>query len=137
MSMGIVFLIGRILFGGFFIMNGVNHFLQMKNMAAYSKSKGIPLPQAAVLATGALLVLGGLGIVLGMYIRFAVACLVLFLIPTTFMMHQYWKIQDPMARMGDQIHFMKNMALLGAALMLLAISTPWVFSLMDDMSIYY
>ncbi len=129
MCMDMLFLIGRILFGGFFIMNGVNHFLHLKNMVGYSQSKGIPMPKTAVIGTGVLLILGGLGIVVGAYIPYAVACLALFLIPTTFMMHQYWKIQDPMARMGDQIHFMKNMALLGAALMLLAIPMPWVFSL--------
>ena len=44
-------------------------------------------------------------------------------------MHVYWKMQDPSMKMTQKINFEKNMALLGAALMILAISTPWIWSL--------
>jgi putative oxidoreductase len=46
--------------------------------------------------------------------------LVLFLIPVTFIIHPFWKIQDPAAKMGEMINFTKNLALLGAVLILLA-----------------
>ena len=36
-----------------------------------------------------------------------------------FMMHAFWKVQDPMAKMSERVNFTKNMALLGAALILL------------------
>jgi hypothetical protein len=45
-------------------------------------------------------------------------------------MHNFWKLEDPQLRMADKINFMKNMALLGAILMLLAIPSPWPLSLM-------
>jgi putative oxidoreductase len=76
-----------------------------------------------------LLLVGGLSILLGAYPTVGVASLALFLIPTTYMMHAFWKVQDPMAKMGEKVNFTKNVALLGAALTLLAIPQPWTVSL--------
>jgi putative oxidoreductase len=45
---------------------------------------------------------------------------VLFLVPVTIMIHPFWKVQDPAAKMGEMINFTKNLALLGAVLMMLA-----------------
>jgi len=110
-------------------MNAMNHFTQIGSMGGYAKMKGVPLPTLAVLGTGVLLGLGRLSILVGYMPTLGVALIVIFLLPTTLMMHNFWTIEDPMARMGDQINFMKNMALMGAMLMLLAIPQPWPFSL--------
>jgi uncharacterized membrane protein YphA (DoxX/SURF4 family) len=56
------------------------------------------------------------------------AALVLFLIPVTFTMHPFWK-EVGQARAIEKIQFMKNLALLGAVLMLSIIPTPWPMSL--------
>jgi putative oxidoreductase len=125
----ILFIIGRVLFGGFFILSGVNHFKMISPMAGYAQSKGIPLPKAAVGFTGLLLLIGGLSVLLGIYPTVGVVSLILFLVPTTFTMHAYWKIQDPQMKMGERVNFNKNLALLGAALLLLAIPQPWPLSL--------
>jgi len=127
--MDILFLVGRILFGGFFIFNGINHFQRLTMMSNYAKSKGVPLPTLAVVLTGLLLVLGGLSILLGAFPRVGIILLALFLIPTSFMMHNFWAITDPQMKMGEMINFMKNMALLGALFMFLAIPVPWPFGL--------
>ena len=109
-------------------MSGYNHFQHLQMLTGYAQSKGVPMPKESVILTGLMLVLGGLGILLGFYIGFSIFLLALFLFVTTFTMHQFWKITDQ-SRMGEQINFMKNMALLGALLMLLAIPLPWVMSL--------
>lgn len=127
--MTILFLLGRIIVGGFFLMNALNHFTQVGAMSGYAKMKGVPLPTLEILGTGLLMGLGGLSILVGYMPTFGVALLVIFLLPTSLMMHNFWTIEDPMARMGDQINFMKNMALVGALLMFLAIPQPWPFSL--------
>jgi uncharacterized membrane protein YphA (DoxX/SURF4 family) len=57
-----------------------------------------------------------LGILVGFYVPVAVAALVVFLIPVTFMMHDFWNETDPMAKMTQKIMFTKNLALLGGAL---------------------
>ena len=124
-----VFLLGRVLFGGFFVMSGVGHFRSLSHMAGYAASKKVPMAKYSVAFTGLLLLLGGLGVLLGVYVQVALAFLVVFLIPAAFIFHAYWKDTDPGVRMGNRINFYKNIALLGAALMMYAVPTPWIFSL--------
>ncbi|MDX1582822.1 MAG: DoxX family protein [Thermoanaerobaculia bacterium] len=126
--MQIVSLIGRILFGGFFLFNGINHFTDLQSMTAYAGSKGVPMPSVAVIVSGLLLLAGGALILLGYKPRAGAWAIVVFLVPVTFMMHQFWGIDDPQQRMSEMINFMKNMALLGAALMIATISY-WPLSL--------
>jgi uncharacterized membrane protein YphA (DoxX/SURF4 family) len=114
-----LYLLGRVIFGAYFIYSGLNHFKDEKAMTGYAKSKGVPSPRLAVIVSGALLILGGLGFVLGMNMSESAVLLLVFLIPTTFMMHAFWKISDPMHKMGERINFMKNLALIGALLMML------------------
>jgi len=125
-----MFLIGRLLLGGYFIFGGFNHFSNLGMMAGYAQSKGVPGPKAAVAFSGLLLLIGGLSILLGVYPTVGTIAIALFLIPVTFMMHAFWKVQDPMAKMGEMVNFTKNLALLGAALMLLAVPQPWTMSLL-------
>lgn len=124
-----LFLLGRVLLGGFFVMSGLNHFKHHTMLTGYAKSKGVMLPGGAVWLTGLMMLLGGLGVLLGVYIQLSVLLLAVFLLVVTFKMHQYWKVSDQMARMGEEINFKKNIALLGAVLMLLAIPLPWLMSL--------
>jgi putative oxidoreductase len=124
-----LFLLGRILYGGFFLYNAYHHFTGVSAMAPYAGSKGVPAPKAAILGSGVLLALGGLSSLLGVKPRLGILCVVLFLLPVTFTMHNYWADRDPQARQMNQAHFNKNIGLLGAALMLLAIPEPWWLSL--------
>ncbi len=123
--MEIVFLIGRILLGGYSIFNGLNHFIRLSMMTEYAKVKGVPVPSVAVAVTGLMLLLGGFSILLGAYPAIGVILLVAFLIPVSFIMHDFWKVSDPQTKMIEMVNFTKNLALAGATLMLLAIEIPW------------
>jgi len=112
--------LGRILFGGYFMMSGFNHFKMLTMMSEYAKSKGAPVPKLSVAVSGLLLLVGGGSILLNYFPSIGLIALVLFLIPVTFIMHAFWKIQDPTAKMHEMVNFMKNVALLGAVLILLA-----------------
>lgn len=103
------------------MMNGINHFMNVDALAGYAASKKVPMPKVAVLFTGLLLFLGGLWVATGAYVEIGVFELALFLIPTSFIMHDFWNDTDPMQKMINKTNFMKNMALLGAAFMLLQI----------------
>lgn len=127
--MEILLLVGRILFGGFFIMSGINHFTNVKMMAGYSASKNVPAPALAVIGTGVLLVAGGLSVLLGVLPIVGLLLLILFLIPTSVLMHNFWTIQDPMQRAAEQVNFLKNLALAGAALALMYGAASWPLSL--------
>lgn len=117
--MELLFWIGRILLGGFFVLNGFNHFAMSKQMIPYAQSKGVPMPALAIYATGLMLLLGGLAILTGLYVEAGLWLLVVFLLVVTPWMHNFWAIQDSMQRMVEMVNFMKNTALLGAVLLLL------------------
>lgn len=110
-------LVGRILFGGYFLMMGLNHFMKMGMLSGYAQSKGVPMPKIAVAGSGLLLLAGGLGYLFNQYVIYAGLALILFLIPVTFQMHAFWRVKDPQMKMSDMTNFMKNLALLGAVLM--------------------
>lgn len=117
--MEILFIVGRILFGGFFVMTGLNHFTKLQAMTGYAASKKVPSPKLATLATGVLLVAGGIGVIFYTHITIALWLLIIFLVPTSLIMHTFWKETDPQMKMVEMTNFMKNIALAGAALMLL------------------
>ena len=119
-----IFLVGRLLLGGYFLYSGINHFLNLSFMAGYAGSKGVPAPEVAVLFSGLLLIVAGACILLGFYPKLGVACAALFFIGVTPMMHNFWAA-PPEAQMSEMINFTKNFALLGATLMFVAIPEPW------------
>ena len=114
-----LFGLGRILVGVYFIINGFNHFQHLQASTGYAQSKGVPMPKEAVILTGAMMLLGGLGVLLGIFMTWSIYLLVIFLVAAAFKMHQYWKVADPMQKMNERINFQKNLALAGALLMLL------------------
>ncbi len=116
-----LFVVGRVIFGGFFLYSGVNHLKNPKAMTGYTASKNVPAPEQAVLATGALLAAAGASIVLGYKPRLGTAGVVAFLGAVSPIMHDFWNAKDPQQGQNDMIHFSKNMALLGAALALGAV----------------
>ncbi|MDB4959328.1 MAG: hypothetical protein JWO36_6897 [Myxococcales bacterium] len=107
-------LAGRILFSLIFIFAAFSHF--DANTIAYAAAAGVPLAKLAVPASGILALLGGLSIALGYRARLGAAALVVFLVPVTVTMHNFWAISDPMMRQMQLVMFMKNVALLGGAL---------------------
>ncbi len=116
--MEIIVPIGRVLFAAIFILSGINHFKQHSSLVNYAKQGGLPVAQVAVPMSGLMLLLGGLSVFLGFYARFGVWLLVLFLIPAAFTMHKFWGLSDPVMAQNQQAHFMKNLALSGAALLI-------------------
>jgi uncharacterized membrane protein YphA (DoxX/SURF4 family) len=119
--MDVLVLIGRILFAALFLNSAVGHLTQSKAMAGYAGSKGVPAAQATVLCSGVLLAAGSLSVLLGIWADLGALLLLIFLVPTALMMHNFWTLTDAEARQGDMIHFMKDLALAGACLMLMAL----------------
>ena len=128
MAYDIAFLVGRIFVGVFFLMNGFNHFMKYNMMKGYASSKNVPAAGLAVVVSGLLLVLGGASILLGVWPTVGVVLLLVFLVPTTLMMHNFWAVGEQ-EKMNQMIQFMKNTALVGFLLMILAVAQPWVYSL--------
>lgn len=117
-----IFLIGRILLGGYFVYSGYNHFAHLAGNIGYAKSKNVPMAKFAVILTGLMLVVGGAAVLLNIRAVLGMWLLIVFLVGVTFQMHAYWKLPNEMgARMMEQINFNKNIALVGALLMMIAL----------------
>ena len=119
------FVIGRILFGGYFLYNGINHLVQHKNMTAYTANKGVPAPDVAVAATAVPLIAGGASLLLGLKPKWGAMAVIGFLAGISPIMHDFWRNEDPNERQTNMRSFMTNMALAGGALALMGVDEPW------------
>jgi putative oxidoreductase len=112
--------IGRILLALIFVVSGVGKITGYAGTAAVMAAKGLPMVDVLLPLTIAVELGGGLLLALGWKARWAAAALFLFLIPTTLIFHQFWGIEPKLAQM-QKIHFLKNVAIMGGMLMVLAI----------------
>lgn len=121
--MEIIALIGRILLLPLFVGSGLNHLTQTQGMSGYAQSKGVPqgAASALVVISGLVMIVGAVLVALGVWGDLGALLLVIHLVPAAFVMHAFWKESDPQAKMAEQAQFMKNIALAGAALVLLAV----------------
>jgi len=118
--MNAIVLIGRILFGGFFLMSGINHFTKLEAMTGYAKYKKLPAAKLGVLISGLMLVIGGIYIVLGYYADLGALLLAIFLVLAAVIFHNWGKETDATAKQTEMMAFMKDIALAGGALVIFA-----------------
>ncbi len=109
-------LLGRILLSYIFISSGLKHFLSQT--IQYGASAGVPAASILVPLAGIIAIAGAVLIILGYKARFGAWLLVIFLVPVTLIMHRFWSVQDPMQHQIQHTMFLKNMSMLGGALIL-------------------
>jgi putative oxidoreductase len=112
-------LLGRILIAILFLVSGFGKIPAFAGTAGYISSQGLPFPQ--LLAALAILfeLGGGIALALGWKTRLAALALALFMIVITPVFHHFWGL-PPEQAMAQQIHFLKNVAILGGVLVLYA-----------------
>lgn len=108
--------VGRVLFAAIFVMAGLSHY--SAETIGYAAQLGLPLASVLVPASGIVALLGSVSILLGYRARLGAWLLVLFLVPVTLTIHAFWRIEDPMMAQMDQAMFMKNLSMLGGALLI-------------------
>jgi putative oxidoreductase len=118
-------LIGRAVFGGYFIYNGINHFLNREQLVGYARHKGVPMADLAVPLTGAMLIAGGTSVLLGKHPRLGTGLIMGFLATVSPTIHAFWADKDEQERMADAVNFAKNIGLIGAALLAASQAQPW------------
>lgn len=116
-STSVVQLAGRILISVIFIFAGLGKIMAFSGTVAFAASKGVPMPTAAIAAALVVEVLGGLAILVGFQTRIAAWIVFLYLIPISLEFHNFWTMSG-MDRMNNQIHFLKNVAIMGGLLTL-------------------
>lgn len=118
-----VVFVGRLLFVLIFLMSGVTHLA--KQTIGYAASQGVPLASVLVPLSGILAAVGGLSILFGYRAKLGGWFIAIFLIGVT-PMHKFWGLSDPMMQQMQMAMFMKNLAMLGGALLISQFgSGPW------------
>jgi putative oxidoreductase len=111
-----VVLAGRALYAAIFVVASFGHFSQ--RTIAYAAQQGVPMAALAVPLSGLLALAGGLSVLLGYRARIGAWLLIVFLVPVTVMLHRFWGLPDPVAAQLQQIMFMKNVSMLGGAMVI-------------------
>lgn len=109
--------IARILFSQIFIISGFTHFTS--GSVSFAESMNIPMPDILVPISGLMAIIGGGSILMGIHTRFGAALILFFLIPVTVMMHPFWTYTNPAEAQIQVIQFLKNIALMGGAILLI------------------
>jgi putative oxidoreductase len=109
-----VALVGRILFSAIFIIAGLAHFTQAE--IGYAAQQGVPFASVLVPASGMMAVAGGVSILVGYHARIGAVLLAVFLVPVTLTLHRFWAETDPMMAQLQLAMFLKNVSMLGGAL---------------------
>ena len=107
-------LIGRVLFALIFIAAAPRHFTS--EGISHAAEIGVPFANLLVPISGILAIAGGLSVATGFHAKFGALALILFLVPVTLGMHQFWNIHDPLQRHLQFAMFGKNISMLGAAI---------------------
>lgn len=109
-------LAGRVLFAAIFLFSSISHF--SPQVIGYAAQQGVPAASLLVPASGLLALAGALSIMLGYRARAGAWLLVAFLVPVTITMHNFWAMSDPMMHQMQLGMFMKNVSMLGGALLI-------------------
>jgi putative oxidoreductase len=83
---------------------------------------GVGIQQPKIMLAGAIvfLILGSVSLIVGFYARFGALLLLVFLIAASYYFHAFWKLPAGPDQMREQINFMKNVALMGTMVFIMA-----------------
>ena len=118
--MSVVSLLGRLMISGIFLAsalgNKIPNFSQVTEVMA---NEGVPVPGLMLAGAITFLIVGGLSIISGYQARIGASLLLIFLLLATYFFHDFWNFEGP-ERQAQMIQFMKNSALMGTMLLILA-----------------
>ena len=108
-------LAARQLFSVIFIIASAGHFTS--GTVALAAEHGVPMAGVLVPVSGIIALAGGLSVLFGYRARMGGWLLVLFLVPVTFTMHNFWAATDPVMLQAQGLLFLRNILMLGVALL--------------------
>ena len=118
---GIVALVGRMLFGLYFVALGAGFHIPKTKMAEeYARSMRFPFPGIAGWPTGLWMAAGGLSMALGIWPDIGALMIAVFAILAAAWFHRFWEVEDPMQRQFQQGYFGRNVIIVGACLVMFA-----------------
>jgi uncharacterized membrane protein YphA (DoxX/SURF4 family) len=114
----VIVIIGRIFFALLWVGAGFAHFKNLEAMTGYAKFKKLPAAKLGVLGSGLTFLIGGILILIGVWVDLGALLVAITVILAALIFHQFWKESDANTKMQEQMAFNKDIALGGAALIL-------------------
>jgi putative oxidoreductase len=112
-------LIGRIFLAVIFLVSGFGKIGGFEGLIGAIASKGLPMPQVFAVVTVVIELGAGLLLVFGWKARWGAFLLAVFTAIVTFFFHNFWAVPEAQ-KMMEQITFLKNLALIGGLLLVMA-----------------
>ena len=112
--------VGRVFLGSSFVILGWQTAQEPGGRVNAAAELGLPEPELMVRLNGWAMVAGGFALALGILQRLSALILIGSLAPTTFAGHPFWQETDPQKRQGQEIHFLKNLSMIGGLILVLA-----------------
>ena len=113
-------MVGRVLFSTYFLAMGMSHLVHFREHSAFIGGKGVPLARSATMLTIVMMVSGGVLVLFNWHTSIGGALLFGIIFPAPFFLHHFWNETDSYSRLSEFAHFIKDLSLAGAALLLLS-----------------
>jgi putative oxidoreductase len=113
-------LVGRVLFAFYFLAMGMSHLIHFRDHAAFIGGKGVPLARAATILTILMMIGGGTLVLFNWHPSLGGVLLFGIIFPAPFFLHHFWNETDTYTRLSEFAHFIKDLSLAGAALLLIS-----------------
>jgi putative oxidoreductase len=120
-------LLGRVAVAAIFLISGTAKLVDVSGTAAHMSAVGIPYPETLAMFAGVAEILGALSLAFGALTRIGALGLILFMIPTTLLFHNFWVFEGDEQRL-QMVQFLKNIGLIGGLMMLVSFG-PGRFSI--------
>ena len=112
-------LLARTAMAAIFVVSGSAKLVDVAGTAEHMTRVGIPYPETLAMLVGIAEILGAVALIFGALTRAGALGLLIFLIPTTLIFHNFWA-SSPAEYQMQQINFMKNFTIMGGMLMVWA-----------------
>lgn len=117
----VLIIVGRLLLGAYFFRSGLQNISQIDLHAGILEKKGVPMPRVAMYLAVAAELLGGASVALGIFPGLGALALAVFTLAASVLYHDFWTMQGE-ERASHLNSFVSNLALVGAFLIVIAIS---------------
>lgn len=118
---GIVAVLGRLALSAIFLVSAItNKIPHFSDVATNMGKQGMPAPRLMLVGAIVFLLAGSVSLLIGYRARIGALLLLVFLALATCYFHDFWTLADAQAKQQQMIHFMKNVAMMGAMLLVIA-----------------
>jgi putative oxidoreductase len=115
-------LAGRIMITAIFLVSGYHKIVGFAAVSGMMAKAGMPMPDLLLAGAIACEIGGGLMVLLGWHACWGALLLIIFTVPATLMFHNFWAV-DAAQYQNQFNHFMKNVAMLGGLVYIMAMGS--------------